>query len=271
MPVTLLLVEGDLDAQVLASFLPVQVVPVGEKGSLRPEASRHRKRGVVASYLRDRDFDFEPSSDGNSGPHQDASSSQGDILGWRWQRHQLESYLLDPVIVARALGGEREAYESALKNAANTIRHYQAARWVVSTARRTLPPLRHLPNRPSELTHELEIPSSVNESECFDWAIDHLNKFYKTVQRVMAPRHLKVHIESRKSFFNQSFPRSAVEALTWCSGKDLLAQLRAWLVEQGYDHPSRFREHLRDWVIDNSTEALKLLPEWDCLRELVSQ
>jgi len=103
MPIAKLFIEGNLEAEVLNPIL--QGNPVlqrgGSKNSLKPRARAERRDNkVAAGYLRDRDFDFDPPVD-ISKPTVD-SEDNGIPFGWRWCRHEIENYLIDPVIVSEA-------------------------------------------------------------------------------------------------------------------------------------------------------------------------
>src|SRR5690242_15433111 len=104
MPVATLFVEGELDEQLLRPILsgnPV-VERGGSKGSLFPQAmAESKRRGVDVRYLRDRDFDFEAPLD-RSHPSIDRNH-QNRTVGWRWSRHSVENYLIDPDVVVAAI------------------------------------------------------------------------------------------------------------------------------------------------------------------------
>ncbi len=165
MSVSVLLVEGKLDAEVLSPVLgtlPVRVTleAVGSKSSLKPRARDRRQGpvGVSTCYVRDRDFDFDPPVD-SSQPTVDSRQETGGVLGWRWSRHELENYLLEPRLVEAATGWSAADFERELLAAARNLQHYNAARWAVGIARRSLPPFNDLPTRPAELTNEVKTSS----------------------------------------------------------------------------------------------------------------
>ena len=61
-------------------------------------------------------------------------------IGWLWQRKEIENYLLDPEIVRRALRRKAppmDKYKAALKESAETIAAYTAARTALSCFRFT--------------------------------------------------------------------------------------------------------------------------------------
>ena len=147
MPVSHLLVEGTLDMEVFAPLFagnPIVGPRPTSKGSLAPRArDLRRDSGWTACYIRDRDFDFLPPVD-LSQPTTDTTDG-GTPLGWRWCRHEIENYLIDPGVIHAALGWNRAAFEARLVDAARSIKHYQAARWVIGLARHVLPPAPGVP------------------------------------------------------------------------------------------------------------------------------
>ena len=141
MPIAKLFVEGNLEIEVLTPILQGSPVPQqgGSKNSLKPRAGTERRENkVVAGYLRDRDFDFDPPKD-LSRPTVDSVES-GVPFGWRWCRHEIENYLVDPAVVSEAMAWPMPDVEEALRQAAAKIRSYEAARWTVGIVRRVLPP-----------------------------------------------------------------------------------------------------------------------------------
>jgi hypothetical protein len=108
-----ILVEGKLDVEVLQPLLPISlatVIAVGPKQALPARCRAERAREQAVYYLRDRDFDVEPS--GEPGPIAGAGG-----LGWHWQRHEIENYLLDPAVVANLPGINPDPYGAALLEA----------------------------------------------------------------------------------------------------------------------------------------------------------
>ncbi|HEY9830578.1 MAG TPA: hypothetical protein V6D26_08365 [Stenomitos sp.] len=78
--------------------------------------------------LVDRDFD---SYDFTPTDSPIPCNYEGVHVGWKWQRKEIENYLLDPIVVQRALGRKappRDLYQEALDRAARDIAIYTAAR-----------------------------------------------------------------------------------------------------------------------------------------------
>lgn len=195
----------------------------GSKDSLAPK-SRTERAKVAVGYIRDRDFDFEPPED-QTRPTVDRADEQGPF-GWRWCRHEIESYLLDPQIVAAASPLNRDEYVDALVGAARRIRHYQIARWVIGSARRTLPPRYDLPTRPAGFERDFHLPVDMNAAPIFQWAKQHAADFLAPVVRSLSPAALDAAIGERSELITDARLGDFSEVLTWCSAKDLLAALK---------------------------------------------
>ena len=271
MPVSKLLVEGKLDVEILSAIdgMP-PVIRGGSKQSLPPRARTERQAGSSPDvcYLRDRDFDYDPPDD-VSQPVVDRTHA-GIVLGWRWCRHEIENYLIDPEVVIAATTWDRAGYEAALVDAAQRIRHYQIARWVVGTARRSLPPHYELYTKPDDLQdHDFRLPRDVSESVSVQWANEHVARFYERVGQALASQAISTSIVSRAARLTESLFASAANVLLWCSGKDLLAALEPWLQTQNVPDAGALRAGMRDWIINHPENALRCLPEWDSLRQLV--
>lgn len=148
MPVAELLIEGveprqnqaahGLDARLLNKLLAgvCAVRPRGSKYFMEQRIGDARAAGAQGTYgLLDGDFQY---------PWPGVSLEplpwmrNGQLLGWRWSRKELENYLLDPEVVTRALRldpSTRQRYEAALGEAYMTIGPYQAARMALSSVR----------------------------------------------------------------------------------------------------------------------------------------
>ncbi len=106
MLVTLLLVEGELDSQLLTPVLsgrPAVEATKGSKNALPPRTRNERNKGVAGVYyLRDRDFDYEPPEDSTL-PVIDNVDHRNTIFGWRWCRHEIEIYFQKALSILSAL------------------------------------------------------------------------------------------------------------------------------------------------------------------------
>lgn len=271
MPVSKLLVEGKLDVELLSAIdgMPT-VIRGGSKQSLRPRArtERQERKTQDVSYLRDRDFDYDPPDD-SSQPVVDRIEG-GTVLGWHWCRHEIENYLIDPEVVIAATTWDRAIYEAALIDAARRIRYYQIARWVVGTARRSLPPHYELYTKPDDLQdHDFRLPRDVSESVSVQWANEHVARFYERIGQALASQAISTSIEFRTARLTESLFASVASVLLWCSGKDLLAALGPWLQTQNIPDAGALRVRIQDWMINHPEDVLRCLPEWDSLRQLM--
>lgn len=269
MSVSVLLVEGKLDAEVLSPVLgtlPVRVTleAVGSKSSLKPRARDRRQGpvGVSTCYVRDRDFDFDPPVD-SSQPTVDSRQETGGVLGWRWSRHELENYLLEPRLVEAATGWSAADFERELLAAARNLQHYNAARWAVGIARRSLPPFNDLPTRPAELTNEVKIPANCSQAACFTWALQHVEAFRRQVEATLEGAAVQTSLTERDQRLAGLVTTD--EVLVWYSGKDLLAALAPLIATRPEANPKAFRSRLRRWVQEHPREAVLLFPEWQAL------
>ncbi len=248
MSVSALFVEGNLDSEILTAVLRGRplVRRGGSKNSLKPQARYERDNNhVMAGYLRDRDFDYEPSNDLES-PVVDANAADKSVLGWRWVRHEIENYLIDPAIVEASTGIPALRWSGHLTECAIRIRWYQIARWVVGEVRRSIPPNHKLETRPPKLG-ELRLPDCIDQRTTRDWCEESIRAFAARVASNMSEEHVGSRIEFRSSLLTEHFLSESANALVWCSGKDLFAALpRETLVEVGCKNAGALRAHLRD-------------------------
>lgn len=272
MPVSRFLVEGKLDIEVLGSLLAgvttVDPRPTS-KGSLAPRArDLRRDTGQTACYVRDRDFDFLPPAD--LGQPTIDTTVAGAILGWRWCRHEIENYLIDPGIINATFGWDRATFEAQLIDSARSIKHYQASRWTVGQARQVLPPAREFPNKPTECAdHDFRLPADLTQAGTANWVQAQAATFLANVQAALAPAALSAELTVHSDRLTDAFLGDVTNVLVWCSGKDLLTGLIPWLQATHGLHPSQLRTRVRDWIKLNPDATLVLLPEWDTFRNLL--
>jgi hypothetical protein len=272
MPVSRLLMEGKLDLEVFAPLLaanPIVDSRPTSKGSLAPRArDLRRDTGQTACYVRDRDFDHLPPAD-LSQPEIDTTDGV-DVLGWRWCRHQIENYLIDPGVINAAFGWDRATYEAELVNAARQIKHYEAARFTIGQARKVLPPAREFPTSPPEcIGHDFRIPSDLSEASTTNWVHTQAATFLSSVQIALDPAALNTALTTHSDGFTEAFLGDVTSVLVWFSGKDLLTAMLPWLQATHRLHPSQIRNRVRDWIAANCDQTLVLLPEWDSFRNLL--
>lgn len=269
MPIARLFVEGNLEIEVLYPIL--QGSPVlqrgGSKNSLKPRARAERRESkVAAGYLRDRDFDFDPPVD-ISKPTMDSEDNDGP-LGWRWCRHEMENYLIEPAIVSEAMAWPIPEIEDAIRQAARKIRSYEAARWAVGIVRRALPPHYELRRRPADL-NEIALPPALDPATVNAWAMTNIENHRSRITTVADPPVVQRSLDDFTSRFDDAFVAGVANVLLWFSGKDILAGMADWLGAKAVENPGAFRASLRDWIIANPGRALELLPEWNAMIEVL--
>ena len=274
MPVSLLLVEGKLEIEVLASLFagnPTVDPRPTSKGSLAPRVRDLRgdpNKGQIACYVRDRDFDFLPPAD-LSQPTID-KTDVGETLGWRWCRHELGNYLIDSGIIHATFGWDRATFEIELVNAARRIKHYQASRWTLRQVRQILPPAKEFPNQPAECAaHEFRLPADLTEAGTATWVQTQAATFLANLQTALDPTTLATALAGHSARLTDAFLGDVTNVLVWCSGKDLLTSLMPWLQTTHKLHPSQLRTRVRDWILASPDVALVLLPEWGTFRTLL--
>jgi hypothetical protein len=268
MPIATLFVEGNLDTELLYPILlgsPALKVG-GSKNSLKPRVRTERyENRVDAGYLRDRDFDFDPPEELLK-PTVD-SEDNGVPVGWRWCRHEIENYLIDPAIVSEAMPWPIADVEEAIRDAARNIRNYEAARWTVGVVRRALPPHYKLETRPNDL-NEIALPSALDFAAVNQWASSNIETHRAHIADKTDSSAVQILLTEFVARFDDDFVTDVAKVLLWFSGKDLLAGLADWLISKGIPSPGEFRRTLRDWIIEHPERAIKLLPEWNSLAEI---
>jgi hypothetical protein len=273
MPISKLYVEGDLEIQSLNSILlgNPMLQRGGSKYALKPRAGNERRDNqVAAGYLRDRDFDFDPPADLTKPAIDSMFEGTADVLGWRWCRHEMENYLIDPVIVGEAMGWDRLEYQNVLCDAGTRIRDYEVARWAIGVARRALPPNHDLETRPHAFRRkEFLLPDDLSAAAVGAWAMKSVADHRALMIEATNPTSIQQTIIGLTDRFDATFLSNPANILIWFSGKDLLAALSEWLPGKGLAHPGAFRASVRDWIIANPSRAVRLLPEWRGLVEVV--
>ncbi|MBA3546847.1 MAG: hypothetical protein H0T76_10220 [Nannocystis sp.] len=273
MPLSKLYVEGALDVILMScivSTLPgnaTVVESVGTKGSLRPRVREAREKQIEACYLRDRDFDTDPPAVVTE-PTVDLRTSQGEVRGWRWCRHEIENYLLEPGVVAAATGWDQADFAAVLGRAARSLRFYTAARWAVGTARRALPPLYELCTRPVALKNPMKVPADLSEQASRDWAAQYVGEFRDEVTRQLADATIAANFVTWVQQLEAA--TDAHEVLLLHAGKDLLATLEPEIARKKLGNPVLFCNSIRDWILAHPAQALATLPEWTAFLRLLA-
>ena len=246
MPIVKLYIEGNLESEVLNPIL--QGSPVlqqgGSKNALRPRTRAERQENrVAAGYLRDRDFDFDPPAN-LSTPTVDAEDDNTPI-GWRWCRHEIENYLIEPALVGEAMGWPVNDIAEAIHQSARKIRGYEAARWTIGIVRRTLPPQYALRTRPENL-NEIALPMKLDNRTVNDWVSNRIGTHRTRIADSTTPQRVQKTFDDLITRFDDTFVSDTTNVLLWFSGKDILAGMADWLRAQSVANAGLFRASLRD-------------------------
>ena len=261
MPVATLFIEGKLDAELLNSIFqgnPVLKIG-GSKSNLKTRARAECENKITAGYLRDRDFDYDPPTTLSS-PALDCDNPPG----WRWCRHEIENYLIEPSLISEAMGFSIIDVHDAICNSANKIKSYEAARWAVGIVRRALPPSYELETRPDNLK-EIAFPQQSDISAVSTWALKTIEAHRIRITDAIEPSRVNESLQYFLARFDNDFIADISNVLLWFSGKDILAGMDEWLKTKNFYNPGLFRASIRDWVIAHPERTLELLPEWQSL------
>lgn len=263
MPVAELLVEGELEHALLVALYPPggpAIVKGAGKGSLAPRTRQIRKdKEHIACYLRDRDFDYEPPEE-TSEPTVDARH-EDTVLGWRWCRHEIESYLLEPAIIHAATTWDLADYTAALVDGARNISYYTAARWLLGLHRRIVDSQRLFRTRPA-WDNEMKVPDDLSCEPSAKFLLDTIDDWQQRVTRP-ADDELRRHHNVRAQRLLAL--QTADEILLWHGGKDLFAAIEPQIRARYRIDPKTFSRRIRNWVREHPADALAHLPEWTAL------
>lgn len=185
--------------------------------------------------------------------------------GWRWERKEIENYLIDPAVVGRALGRLPEHYDKALETAASQIATYQAARVALTVNRPRSAPLENSFGKARGRGRH-PMPEDLGRDRC-------LHEAKQLVHEWNSQRHIG------EAALEQAFIAAETECspdgvrgkhfMTSFAGKDLLWAMEDYLKSSGFDGPTVFLEQILTRLGD-STEVWEWLPEWQALRQLVT-
>lgn len=179
MPVNILLCEGSSgspDVRVLSKLLSglCEIKPLGGKYGMGDSIIARREiqskdingKDIVFGLL-DRDF-IEEWHVPNKQPCIWKSKDSQITFGWRWERKEIENYLIDPDVVKKALNQDSfdlRGYCETLEKARDAIAIYQASRIALSVSRVRFKPLTSSfgPIRGKE---KYPFPDSLDEQSC---------------------------------------------------------------------------------------------------------
>ncbi|MBF0294016.1 MAG: hypothetical protein HQL96_02415 [Magnetococcales bacterium] len=196
------------------------------------------------------------------------SDNEQCVFGWRWERKEIENYLIDPAIVTKALGDQapdRNRYRQALELARDRITDYQAARTALSANRKRF---KDLPScfGPKRGKEQHSYPDVLDEQHC--------QEGLKTVVANHQEEQL-VHEADVLNDFQRYLPECRPQGVRYqnflyaFAGKDLFWAMDDWLKENGFKGAWAFREKVLS-ALHRSTEDISTwVPEWVELRRQI--
>jgi hypothetical protein len=276
MPVSVLLCEGSPnspDLRVLSKLLTglCQVRDSGGKYGMGDRIKVQREveeKGNICCGILDGDFIAKWEIPKNE-PRQWMSSEEKIHFGWRWERKEIENYLIDPKVVEKSLGRmtpHMDTYKEALELARSSIAIYQAARTALSVHRPRFNPLSSAFGKECGKEKHL-FPAVLDEESCIKGILENIDKYRKT--QSIDEKNVLESFESYKSECLEGGQRFN-DFLQAFSGKDLLWAMNDWLADNGFIGALAFREKIVNGI-QRSTEDISIwLPEWDKLRTIIA-
>lgn len=269
MPVSVLLCEGaenSPDIRVLNKLLGglCSVEANGGKYGMGARILARRQamnRNTVFGIL---DGDFLKDWHSPAGAPRDWHADQT-RLGWRWERKEIENYILDPEVVSRVID-ESELpsgrYRDMLGQAASTISTYQAARTALSKCRRRFQDLPSAFGATRGLD-DLPYPKELDEASCRaqieKCATDHQR------QQEISPAKVLSEFDSLLPEFQENGSRRRDYLYTF-AGKDLLWAMNTELQSLGLRGAKAFREKILIGIEQCIDDISTWIPEWSALQ-----
>lgn len=186
-------------------------------------------------------------------------------LGWRWERKEIENYLIDPAVVERALGGLPQHYIEALETAASKIAAYQAARITLTLNRPHSAPLQNSFGKLRGRGRH-PMPEDLGRDRCLHEAKQLVHEWNS--QRQIGEASLEQAFIAAETECSPDGVRGK-HFMTSFAGKDLLWAMEDYLNSSGFRGPAVFLEQILTRLGDSS-DVWEWLPEWQALRQLVT-
>lgn len=247
MPVNLLFCEGvssSPDIRVLSSVLQ------GVAGEVRASGGKYGLGTRILAYRESLqtdkvagvlDGDFVDNWQVPRPAPRQWATNEGTVLGWRWQRKEIENYLIDPVVVSRSLAAgapNPDNYREVLEHAVGHLAHYEAARTALSLSRRRF---QELPScwGPVHAFDRHPFPQNLTDQACRD-ALRATVEAHATAQEVTFDQ-----VNARYEQILPEFTAGGVRRRDYLwsfAGKDLLIAMENGLRGLGFQSPRAFRE-----------------------------
>lgn len=277
MPVSMLLCEGgpnSPDVRVLSKILTglCEVKPFGGKYGMgdRIIARREILGNDTVYGILDRDFAKEWHPPKNQ-PCKWESRDHQTWFGWRWERNEIENYLLDPDIVSKALSNSSlnmSDYQNALEQARDKISIYQASRIALSISRKRFNPLASSFGTPKGKNEQHLFPDRLDEPACIEGIKNAIQD------------HQQNQIVSENDVI-QAFERYKPDCLAGgdryqhylvaFSGKDLLWSMNEWFEQNNIIGAWAFREKVIKGIQNSTDDVALWLNEWEILRSMTEE
>jgi hypothetical protein len=274
MPVSVLLCEGSVgspDPRILGKILAgiCEVRPLGGKYGMGDRILARREASGAATIFGILDGDFREWSEPREEPiiWNAAGANNPTQLGWRWERKEIENYLIDPVVVEHALGSLPAGYCDCLDQVAARIGPYQAARLALTLVRPRFKPLSNcFGKKRGGLRHQ--IPDDLDDASCLVALKAEISEWNLSQA---------VNCHEAEEAFNRTLPecKSGGERfqnyLSGFAGKDLLVSMADHLQVMGFDSPAIFLETVLSAIASKVNDVSEWLPEWKKLKESVAR
>jgi hypothetical protein len=189
-------------------------------------------------------------------------------LGWRWERKEIENYLLDPSVVMRALNmaaPELNDYAAALHAARDRLCFYEAARAALSCSRERFTPLPNCFGR----KHGRErhpLPDDTTEQACRDGLLNCIQAHNDG--RLPTAARVNGLFDSLLPHFSKDGYRHT-HYLTAFAGKDLLWAMDDEIRGFGFGGALAFREKVLVGIEGSTDDIGSWIPEWQSLQTTI--
>ncbi|HLO84216.1 MAG TPA: DUF4435 domain-containing protein [Nostocaceae cyanobacterium] len=272
MPISFLYCEGNgksYDIILLSKILlntKCKIIPLGGRNFIEKIIADRTVNPNLAGIV-DRDFDdynFTPTN--TPIPY----NYQGIQVGWKWERKEIENYLIDPLVVQRTIRNRipsMEAYREALEKAARQIAVYAAARTALASFK-----FKNCWGDKIENVFSSNhfFPRSLNREACEQNIREIVNQ--NKGDRIVTAENVLNRFEELIPLFKDGVYFE--NYLTFFAGKDLLCAMKDDLKKFGFQPTARGLNSpipvFLERIITRITPAEDVwtwLPEWQALRD----
>ncbi|MBF0179660.1 MAG: hypothetical protein HQM03_06505 [Magnetococcales bacterium] len=229
-------------------------------------AKREASGNVVSGIL---DGDFQKDWETPRGQPSVWPSKNNIKFGWRWERKEIENYLIDPAIVVKSLGDkapDRDRYLKAIESARDCIAVYQAARTALSANRQRF---HDLPSNfgPKRGQEQHPFPKAMDEIAC-----------QNGIRDVIANHRENQQIQETDVLdsFQKYLPECRPQGIRYqyylytFAGKDLFWAMDEWFRANGLRGAREFREKILLGIQNTTEDIATWVPEWEQLHRLIA-